>query len=120
MNKEFEAKCMQAHRDGDSMPLQDRIDELHGRRVLTCVYCGEEFAEGTPASQHEALYRHIAVCLRHPLAKAVLLLKNLRPFLQFAPPGRMRRADELRDLITAFLVKLGVESSISDDERLGQ
>jgi hypothetical protein len=45
---------------------------------LTCVFCGKEYPLGTPASQHKALYKHIAQCPKHPLSKAVTLLKRVK------------------------------------------
>ena len=38
-------------------------------RVLTCVYCGQEYPQGTPASGSEILTDHIKVCDRHPMRK---------------------------------------------------
>jgi len=35
--------------------------------VVTCVYCGHEYPDGTPASQHERLTAHIRVCDKHPM-----------------------------------------------------
>lgn len=39
-------------------------------RILTCVYCGHEYPQSTPASGSEILTEHIKVCERHPLRKA--------------------------------------------------
>lgn len=38
-------------------------------RVLTCVYCGHEYPQGTPASGAEVLTEHIQQCGKHPLKK---------------------------------------------------
>ena len=38
-------------------------------RTVTCVWCGHEFPEGTPASQDAALLKHAAECTKHPMAK---------------------------------------------------
>ncbi len=38
-------------------------------RVLTCVYCGQEYPQGTPAAGHEILTEHIKVCEKHPMRK---------------------------------------------------
>lgn len=35
--------------------------------VLTCVYCGHQYPEGTPPSQHQVLTDHIAICPKHPM-----------------------------------------------------
>lgn len=44
-------------------------------RVLTCVFCGQAYPPGTPAAQHQALYRHVIECPKHPLARAMLALR---------------------------------------------
>lgn len=36
-------------------------------RVVTCVYCGQEYGGGTPTSQDERLTSHIKVCEKHPM-----------------------------------------------------
>ena len=38
-------------------------------RVLTCVYCGQEYPQGTPTSGHQVLTDHIKVCEKHPMRK---------------------------------------------------
>lgn len=38
-------------------------------RVVTCVYCGQEYGEGTPTSQDERLTAHIEQCEKHPMTK---------------------------------------------------
>lgn len=35
--------------------------------ILTCVYCGHQYPEGTPPSQHQILTDHIAKCPKHPM-----------------------------------------------------
>lgn len=42
--------------------------------TLTCVYCGREYPQGTPASGSEVLTEHIKQCEKHPM-------KNLRKAL---------------------------------------
>lgn len=39
--------------------------------IVTCVYCGHEYPEGTPTSQHELLTEHIKVCKKHPMKGAL-------------------------------------------------
>jgi hypothetical protein len=41
-----------------------------GGRILTCVYCGHEYPQDTPAHGSEVLTEHIKVCERHPMRKA--------------------------------------------------
>lgn len=38
-------------------------------RILTCVYCGQEYPQGTPTSGHQVLTDHIKVCEKHPMRK---------------------------------------------------
>ena len=42
---------------------------LEQKRKVTCVYCGYEYPEGTPESQHELLHQHILTCEKHPVKK---------------------------------------------------
>lgn len=50
-------------------------------RVLTCVYCGHEYPQDTPASGDQVLTEHIKVCEKHPLRKAEEKIKKLRSAL---------------------------------------
>ena len=38
-------------------------------RILTCVYCGHEYPQGTPSSGAEVLTEHIRQCEKHPMRK---------------------------------------------------
>ena len=38
-------------------------------RVLTCVYCGHEYPQETPAWGNQVLTDHIKVCEKHPMRK---------------------------------------------------
>ena len=38
-------------------------------RVLTCVYCGHEYPQDTPASGDEVLTDHIRQCEKHPMKR---------------------------------------------------
>jgi len=48
--------------------------------ILTCVYCGEEYPAGTPASgaDIQVLTDHIRICKKHPLRKAEEAILKLR------------------------------------------
>ena len=48
--------------------------------TLTCVYCGQEYPAGTPASGSEVsvLTDHIKVCEKHPMRKAEATITKLR------------------------------------------
>ncbi len=50
-------------------------------RILTCVYCGHEYPQDTPAAGSEVLTEHIKVCERHPLRKAESDVAMLRAAL---------------------------------------
>ena len=48
-------------------------------RVLTCVYCGHEYPQDTPAHGNKVLTDHIRVCAKHPMRKAeadIVLLRT--------------------------------------------
>lgn len=47
--------------------------------ILTCVYCGMEYPEGTPPHGSQILTDHIKICPKHPLRKAeenIIKLRN--------------------------------------------
>jgi hypothetical protein len=51
-------------------PLVDRLlaaAKKEMRLVVSCVYCGQQYPQGTPASHHETLTTHIAQCGKHPM-----------------------------------------------------
>jgi hypothetical protein len=50
-------------------------------RVLTCVYCGMAYPQGTPASGSKVLTDHIKVCPKHPLRAAEETIAKLRSAL---------------------------------------
>ena len=37
--------------------------------ILTCVYCGKAYPEGTPPYGSEVLTDHIKTCKKHPMGK---------------------------------------------------
>ena len=49
--------------------------------VLTCVYCGMEYPEGTPPHGSKVLTDHIKVCEKHPMREAEQKIKRLRSAL---------------------------------------
>ena len=51
------------------------------RRMLTCVYCGHEYHQDTPAAGSEVLTAHIKACERHPMRKAEADIAMLRAAL---------------------------------------
>lgn len=57
-------------------------DQLLNRRVLTCVYCGHEYPQNTPAAGSAVLTEHIAVCEKHPMRGFVELLTEAAGLLE--------------------------------------
>jgi hypothetical protein len=49
--------------------------------ILTCVYCGMAYPEGTPPSGSQILTDHIKICEKHPLRKAEAKIARLRKAL---------------------------------------
>lgn len=39
------------------------------QNVVTCVFCGHQYPEGTPAAQAQLLYDHVLECPKHPAAQ---------------------------------------------------
>ena len=50
-------------------------------RILTCVYCGQEYPQDTPAAGSQILTDHIKICDKHPMRKAEETIKMLRSAL---------------------------------------
>lgn len=50
-------------------------------RVLTCVYCGHEYPQETPAWGDKVLTEHIARCEKHPMRAVVISRDRLRAAL---------------------------------------
>ena len=50
-------------------------------RILTCVYCGHEYPQNTPAHGSQVLTEHIKVCGSHPMRKAEADIALLRSAL---------------------------------------
>lgn len=50
-------------------------------RILTCVYCGHEYPQDTPAAGSHVLTDHIRVCEKHPMRKAEGNIATLRAAL---------------------------------------
>lgn len=47
------------------------------KRILTCVYCGMEYPQDTPAWGSSVLTDHIMVCEKHPLRDAEEKIRKL-------------------------------------------
>lgn len=57
------------------------IGDNMSERILTCVYCGHEYPQDTPAYGSEVLTEHIKICERHPMRKAETDIALLRSAL---------------------------------------
>ena len=62
-------------------------------RVLTCVYCGHEYPQGTPASGSEVLTEHIRTCEKHPMRSLEERLKVLERLAGYAVTCESRNTD---------------------------
>lgn len=47
-------------------------------RILTCVYCGHEYPQDTPAHGDKVLTDHIAGCEKHPMLLLIQQRDQLR------------------------------------------
>jgi hypothetical protein len=61
-----------------ALELYNEIIELRDGRVLTCVYCGQQYPQGTPAAGAQVLTNHIRVCPQHPMRALETELRSLR------------------------------------------
>jgi hypothetical protein len=46
--------------------------------ILTCVYCGHQYPEGTPPAHSEILTEHIKICEQHPMRDLEVEVAELR------------------------------------------
>lgn len=53
------------------------VDAAMKQNVVTCVYCGHQYPEGTPTHQAEQLTAHIKICDKHPMRQAEARIKAL-------------------------------------------
>ncbi len=49
--------------------------------ILTCVYCGMAYPEGTPPHGSQILTDHIKICEKHPMRQAEATILKLRSAL---------------------------------------
>jgi len=52
------------------------------KRRVTCVYCGHQYKDGTPAAQDAALTEHIKACEKHPMRAAEARVAELEGLLR--------------------------------------
>lgn len=72
--------------------LYDEIIRLRDGRVLTCVYCGQQYPQGTPAAGDQVLTEHIKVCKEHPMRALEAKLLAIR---QYAVARKMKALEKL-------------------------
>ncbi len=96
--------------EGTGMPigwLPYYADATDLARVLTCVYCGHQYPQGTPAWGDAALTDHIARCEKHPMRLLREECDRLRAAAGanlFGPPIPYSPGDELQaDIVLAIL-----------------
>lgn len=64
--------------------------------ILTCVYCGMAYPEGTPPHGSKVLTDHIRICEKHPMRKVESQLQTLRSALEGLIGANTEK--ELRDM----------------------
>lgn len=71
-------------------------ERLAGGRILTCVYCGHEYPQDTPAHGSKVLTDHISQCEKHPMREVI----DQRDKLKSALAGLIGASDsaELRNM----------------------
>ena len=50
-----------------SAHYKTELEAERNNRVVTCVYCGMDYPEGTPTSVAVVLTEHIRICEKHPM-----------------------------------------------------
>jgi len=65
----------------DVQKFQDVLSSFEEGRVLTCVYCGAEYPQGTPTWGSDVLTEHIKICEKHPMRKAESTIVKLKAAL---------------------------------------
>jgi len=51
--------------------LCDWRERSEVKGVVTCVYCGHEYPDGTPTAKHKLLTDRIAKCEKHPMRAVI-------------------------------------------------
>jgi prefoldin subunit 5 len=75
---------------------------LADQPVLTCAFCGQAYPPDTPATQHQALADHIAVCAKHPMRELEARLARLREAAKAVQKIADRNTDEFNALRAAL------------------
>lgn len=71
-------------------------------RILTCVYCGEEYPPGTPTHGSKVLTEHIKKCPKHPMSEllevAELFLSDACSCASLSDQGAICKHCRLREV----------------------
>lgn len=74
-------------------------------RILTCVYCGHEYPQDTPAHGSQVLTEHIKICKSHPMRKAeadiTLLRSALAGLIGAVSEGELRQMEVAMRMLPA-------------------
>lgn len=74
-------------------------------RILTCVYCGMEYPQDTPASGDKVLTDHIRSCPKHPLSAAEEKIKKLRAALVgIVGSDKKEELEEMENTVRTFML----------------
>ena len=76
--------------------------------VVTCVYCGHEYPDGTPTAKHDLLTAHIKVCEKHPMRDAEARIERLRKALSGLIGAETK--EELEAMEMAMRMMPGIEA----------
>ena len=73
--------------------------------VLTCVYCGHQYPDGTPAAKHELLTEHIKVCESHPMREAENKISILKDALVgLIGTDDLKELNEMEAIVRASMI----------------
>lgn len=74
--RDTKKKCAKDVQEARAWAIQ-MTQEISKNRVVTCVYCGFQYPDGTPTYQDEQLTAHIGVCEKHPMSKLKAVVDDL-------------------------------------------
>jgi hypothetical protein len=77
------------------------------KSVVTCVYCGHQYPEGTPTAKHDLLTAHIKACEKHPMRGAEARIEKLRKALVGLVGAETK--EELEVMLSTTRVMPGIE-----------
>ncbi|MBP3063691.1 Oligoribonuclease NrnB or cAMP/cGMP phosphodiesterase, DHH superfamily [Ectopseudomonas chengduensis] len=66
---------------GFKVPFDHELACFATARILTCVYCGHEYPQDTPAAGDQVLTDHIRTCAKHPMREAQQAIAKLHSAL---------------------------------------